>query len=131
MRTPVVAVALAVLLLGCGSTTEAEPAAERVVEREVEVEVERIVEVEVIPQACLDALDDARELMDINSEFAFAVSVYPDIVMDAAMSGMGMDVAGIEEVTAQMQEVTAKVEALSERIQANTFNINAGLCEGS
>lgn len=81
-----------------------------------------------VPQSCLDALDDADDLVQISASFATIVSKYPGMMLRAVNAAVAYDAVGINEVTAQMKQMTGKIKALNVRTRVNTYAQNRDKC---
>jgi hypothetical protein len=81
-----------------------------------------------VPAACLDALDDAEELMAITSEFAGVVEDLPRMVYEAAQAGASFDTAAIEGLTVRLEEITVEVDELTARISSSGYRDQAAQC---
>jgi hypothetical protein len=81
-----------------------------------------------VSAACLDALDDAEELMAITSEFAGIAGDLPMMVYEAAQAGASFDTAAIEGLTDKLNTITADVEELTEQIGSSDYRDNAAQC---
>jgi hypothetical protein len=81
-----------------------------------------------VPAACLDALDDAEELMAITSEFAGIVEDLPMMVYEAAQAGASFDTAAIDGLTVRLEEITVEVEGLTARVSSSGYRDQAAQC---
>lgn len=80
------------------------------------------------PQACIDALDDAAELMYISADLTdiFREHVLTDSdLIDAILYS---DIAGLEAYTATVEGHTDQIVALNDQINQSTFVENATIC---
>lgn len=80
---------------------------ERVVEKRVEIPVEKVVEKrvekKVTPQACLDAIDAARDVAGGAAVFADASGKYPPLVGQALQAGVSQDVGAAADILDEMK----------------------------
>ncbi len=156
MKKSTIAVPIVALLVGVGigssSGTETEPASkegattakgaepkheERVVIKEVPSEtivekvVEKRIEVKVVPQACLDAIDAARDVARGVVMFTEAAGIYPPLVGRAFQAGVLSDAGEAEEVVDAMQEANAGMDEAAEYTApvVAAFNKAAGGCK--
>lgn len=81
------------------------------------------------PQVCLDAIDDASELVDIHAKASnHTGTVLVPMIAEAFDAGLARDQAAIEDLTVRAREATAEIERRTARIEANTFSENAIAC---
>lgn len=83
------------------------------------------------PQACIDALDDAAELMYISADLTdiFREHVLTDAdLIDAILYS---DIAGLEAYTATVEGHTDQIVALNDQINQSTFAENATTCRSN
>lgn len=115
--TTVVALAIGAAASG-GEGTETATASEPVPTPTVTVTqppqppVTETVEVEVTPQACLDALDYAGQLLEGSAEFANITGRTLPLIEQALMAGLDYDVAAVEAITAELDSINADLDAL-------------------
>ncbi len=117
------AVALVVgVVVGTASTGQADPVVrtKTVTER---------VEVEVTPQACLDALATTGDVMDLVVRFADTSVAWPNLVTRAAYAGMDMDVAEIKDITADVQSMTGEYNDITRGLKPLTRELTTSLAD--
>lgn len=79
----------------------------------VEVTQPPVVEtVEVTPQACLDALDYAAELLYGSAEFAEITGRTLPLIEQALNAGLEYDVAAVEGISAELDSINADLDNL-------------------
>jgi hypothetical protein len=87
-----------------------------------------VVTVADVPDVCLEALDNAEDLMGFGADFAGIAAEMPMMIYDGIEAGMAYDAAAIEDLTDQMNTITADVEELSEKIGSSDYRDNADQC---
>lgn len=96
---------------------------------QTEVTVTETVEASGVPQVCLDALDDAAEMMGYTLDFTTIFEEHIDsdknILMDALIL---MDVAEMERYTRILGGHTDRIVSIGENIEASTMVANVQAC---
>jgi uncharacterized protein YjaG (DUF416 family) len=72
----------------------------------------------VVPQSCLDVIEDMSQLRDIAVEFTHAIVKFPQLVFDATNAGVRRDPAAIDAITARMKAISAQVNANTDKVAA-------------
>ncbi len=116
---------------GGGEPAVAEPQVRTVTETETVTEE---VEVEVVPQGCLDAIEAGETIMaEEMPKFADITIGYIDLIQRAAEAGVQMDVAAIETITDEMEDLTAQTGDITTRSKPliREFKIGREACENA
>lgn len=108
------------ILLGIGASMggASEPAEPEVKTVTKEVEVEKIVEVEVTPEACIEALDLAGESLTILSDL-------PGMISEAAIAGTTFDTAAIEDIAGRVGTIEGQINTLTPQVGAASSECRA------
>jgi hypothetical protein len=126
-RWPWIVTALAALIIGIAigstgesteTTTDTSPPAS-------------VVTVADVPDVCLQALDNAEDLMGFSADFAGIAAEMPMMIYDGIEAGMDYDAAAIEDLTDKLNGITADVEELTEQIGSSDYRDNADQCRDS
>lgn len=99
------------------------PKPERIVETEtVEVEVLRV------PGSCLNALDDADELIDVNFDLLEMLLTLYEELPGGFEAAAAWDSVGLEHMTGVITGINADVDKITERVGKNTYGFTSSEC---
>lgn len=119
-------------LIGGGIATAAQPEPETVlVEKPVEVEKIVTETVETTPQACLDAIDHADDLMLTLSGVGLLAAQYIDLIPRAFEAGMDYDIAASEQIIADMDDLNSQVEGMDGSTDRANYDAAVEECRGT
>lgn len=113
--TAAVGLALGAVIASGGTSADASK-----VEPSVVTETKTVtetVEVAAVPQACLDALDEAEQISGIAAEFADTASTFPPLVGDAFEAGINMDNVAAQRIIDQMDASNQEMDDQNSRMR--------------
>lgn len=89
--------------------------------------------VKVVPQGCLDALDAAAGIYGEFGAFGDITVGYIDLIQRSAVAGMDMDVAEIEDITAEMRDLTDDTTNVTKNVKplSRTFLAGSDECRAA
>jgi hypothetical protein len=87
-----------------------------------------VVTVADVPDACLDALDGAEDMLNISVEYMTITSELPMMIYDGIEAGVGYDAAAIQDLTDRLNSITADIEDLTAQIEASDYRDDAAKC---
>lgn len=125
----------AILLSGCSASIKSEPVPAETVE----------VEVQAVPQACLDALTQADDLILVASDLANVsmtlmdlFSQQADISAEAIMAAAAWDSVTLDRLSPMVEDIAVQIGDqnivigdLTARVQQNTYQENAEACRAT
>ena len=117
---------------GSDAPADAKPAPTATVTAEPIVETETVTEtVEVTPEACLDAIDYADDLILTMGDVGLLAAQYIDLIPRAFEAGMDYDIAASEQIIADMDELTAQVEDMDVATDRANYDAAVEECRGA
>lgn len=119
------------LAVGIGIGAAGEKTETVTVEKPVEVEKVVTETVETTPQACLDAIDHADELMLSLSGVGLLATQYIDLIPRAFEAGMNYDIGASEQIIADMDELTSQVEGMDVTTDRANYDAAVEECRGT
>jgi hypothetical protein len=87
-----------------------------------------VVTVSDVPDVCLEALNNAEDLMGFSADFADIAAEMPMMIYDGIEAGMAYDATAVEDLTDKLNTITADVEELTEQIGSSDYRDNAAQC---
>jgi hypothetical protein len=110
---------------GAGSASTPGPAVTEAAKPAVTVTAEPEVSV---PQACLDAFDDAEAIFDVAADFATSASEAITLIPEAAAAGMNYDAAELDRITSVLDGITSDITSQNDAVASSTYAQNRDAC---
>lgn len=128
VSTLILGIALGTAAGGAVTATPAEP--EVVTETVTETVVEEV-EVIVVPEVCMTALDEGDELVNMHFDTMGMLMTLFDEIPDAMYAAYYADESGIQRMTGVIQDITADIDSLTARVNANNYHALASECRAA
>ena len=86
---------------------------------------------EVVPEACLLALDEADDIVAISAEFAEISATAFGLAADGIEAAIYMDIVGLERVADGLEPLSGQIADLTARIDANRYPELSAQCRSA
>lgn len=117
----------AIASFGASETRVVEVEAEPEIVTEVET-VTETVEVPYTPQSCLDALEDAEELIFLNGDLLEVIGDFADMTPAALEAAWLWDEAGIDAYAVELDLLADRIEVVNAVIDGTSYVENREAC---
>lgn len=127
---PVVAAVVALIVgvgIGASGETPAEPAPAVTVTAEPEAVTETEIVAEV-PQVCIEALDEANNLIAMSGEFAGYSAAGMSLASEAIIAAAEWDADTLDALMPQIEEVNTQIGLLADRAELSDYHEKRDAC---